>query len=231
MPAVPAADPLDNAVWHALTGPLAPFADGRGSARCFPADVAPFAALPDDPGAADWEALRELVGAGGVTALFRSPLEAPGGWQVVMRMPCTQMVCPVPPGHAPRVAPLDLGRDDRDAMLGLTAATRPGPFVSRTHELGHFLGVRAGGRLIAMAGERLRIRGATEISAVCTDPAHRRRGLAAGLVTALCARIHARGELPFLHVAEDNPGARKVYEGLGFTTRARIDALVLRIAD
>ena len=31
-----------------------------------------------------------------------------------------------------------------------------------------------------------------------------------------------------LHVADDNLGARRVYEALGFTVRARIDALILR---
>jgi GNAT superfamily N-acetyltransferase len=121
-----------------------------------------------------------------------------------------------------------LGADDRDAMLALTAATRPGPFVARTHELGLYLGVRSEGRLIAMAGERLRVDGATEVSAVCTDPAHQRRGLAAALVAELVERIHARGALPFLHVAADKLGALRVYEALGFTQRARIAAIILR---
>jgi predicted GNAT family acetyltransferase len=79
-----------------------------------------------------------------------------------------------------------------------------------------------------MAGERLRVPGAIEISAVCTDPAYQRRGLAAALVARLVGDIVARGERPFLHVADDNHGARRVYEALGFTVRARVDALILR---
>ena len=219
---------LDNAVWHALTGPLAPFAEGTGVARRFAPDVAPFAALPDRPDVEAWQALRALLGPGGTGALFRAALDVPRGWEVVMQMPCWQMTCadPRPAATAPDAAPL--GPGDRDAMLALTAATRPGPFLARTHELGDYVGVRRAGGLIAMAGERLRLQGATEISAVCTDPAHQRRGLAAGLVTLLAGRIRARGELPFLHVATDNHGALRVYEALGFTTRARIDAMVVR---
>lgn len=223
-----APEELDNVVWYALRGPLARFALGNGPARRFAPEVAPFAGLPDEPGADAWSALRELTGPGGVVALFRAAIRLPAGWEVAMRMPCLQLTCPrlasKPGGAGIEV----LGADDRDAMLALTAATRPGPFGARTPEIGLYIGVRSAGRLIAMAGERLRVDGATEISAVCTEPAHQRRGLAAALVTELVGRIQARGELPFLHVAEDNLGALRVYEALGFTQRARIAAIVVR---
>jgi predicted GNAT family acetyltransferase len=155
-------------------------------------------------------------------------LTPPAEWQVVMRWPCWQMVAPSGL-DAPAVEDLEvLGARDGEDMLALTDATRPGPFLRRTHELGHYVGVRAGGRLIAMAGERLRVPGATEISAVCTDPAYQRRGLAAALVRVLAARIQARGETAFLHVATDNVGAIRVYEALGFVRRAAIEAIALR---
>jgi ribosomal protein S18 acetylase RimI-like enzyme len=231
----PLDDLLDNAVWHALTGPLARFAIGASVARRFPDDVAPFGAIPDAADDATWDALRALAGAGGVAVLFRRPLDLPAGWEPVAVMPCAQMTYDhaVTPASATTAAVLDaptleLGADDAPEMLSLVAATRPGPFGTRTHELGRYLGVRDGGRLVAMAGERLRVPGATEISAVCTDPAYQRRGLAAALVTRLVGEIVARGERPFLHVADDNHGARRVYEALGFTVRARIDALILR---
>lgn len=222
---------LDNAVWHALTGPLARFATGAPPALRFRDEVAPFGSLPDAVHAADWDALRTAAGPGGLAVLFRPPLDAPAGWETVARMPCAQMTydLPRPPaGPALEAPPLTLGADDAAEMQALVAATRPGPFGPRTHELGRYVGVRAGGRLVAMAGERLRVRGATEISAVCTDPAYQRRGLAAALVAGLVGEILARGERPFLHVADDNHGARRVYEALGFTVRARIDALILR---
>ncbi|MBY0277892.1 GNAT family N-acetyltransferase [Candidatus Binatia bacterium] len=250
-------EPLDNAVWYALTGPLARFAVGAPPALRFDDELAPFGALPDAPDPAAWDALRTLAGAGGMAVLFRTPVEVPAGWEVLARMPCDQMLyaraeppvltgrpASAPPSELtggpsatpPRpddaadasVAALDLGDDDAAEMQALVAATRPGPFATRTHRLGRYIGVRDRGRLVAMAGERLRVAGATEISAVCTEPAYQRRGLAAALVTRLVADCLARGERAFLHVADDNHGARRVYAALGFRVRARVDALILR---
>ena len=82
--------------------------------------------------------------------------------------------------------------------------------------------------LIAMAGERLRLSGWTEISAVCTDPAHRGRGLATRLVRAVAAGIRERGETPFLHAAADNASAIRPYESSGFTVRRRSTIRLVR---
>jgi predicted GNAT family acetyltransferase len=57
------------------------------------------------------------------------------------------------------------------------------------------------------------------VSAVCTHPEVRGRGLAATLTAQVAHGIIGRGELPFLHVKDDNHGAIRVYERLGFTTR------------
>jgi predicted GNAT family acetyltransferase len=101
-------------------------------------------------------------------------------------------------------------------ILDLVERTKPGPFAKRTIEMGRYLGIRREGRLIAMAGERLRPPGWTEVSAVCTDPDFRGQGLAARLTLAVAAGILERGELPFLHAAATNTNAIRLYEGLGF---------------
>lgn len=44
--------PLDNPVWHALTGPHANVALGRGAARHYPRDIAPFSAIAEPTAAA-----------------------------------------------------------------------------------------------------------------------------------------------------------------------------------
>jgi predicted GNAT family acetyltransferase len=107
-------------------------------------------------------------------------------------------------------------------MLALVERTRPGPFLPRTVELGTYLGIRRDGVLVAMAGERFHPPGHTEISAVCTDDAHRGQGLGGRLVRAVAAGIRARGERPFLHVAGDNTGALRLYESLGFRPRRTV---------
>ncbi len=113
-------------------------------------------------------------------------------------------------------------------MLELVARTRPGPFARRTVELGGYVGIRRAGRLVAMAGERMRPTGWAEISAVATDPDHRRQGLGELLVRAVATGIAARGEVPMLHASADNTGAIRLYEAMGFTVRRRARFLGVR---
>lgn len=222
--------PLDNAAWHALTGPQQDVADRHGSAARYQHDVAPFAALPDDPTPADWDDLRSLVGAGNGAVLFRAEVDAPRGWDAPWRGIGYQMVATEPLRARTRddVAVTLLGNGDVDDMTDLVARTRPGPFLPRTVALGTYLGIREDGKLVAMAGERIRLPGFTEVSAVCVDDAHRGRGYAARLVREIVARIHARDETAFLHVIEDNTPAIGLYEKLGFVTRRTIEATGLR---
>lgn len=122
----------------------------------------------------------------------------------------------------------DLGAADADAMMELTSLTRPGPFLPGTQRLGRFVGIRIDGRLAAMAGERLKPGHWTEVSAVCTHPDFRGRGLAAQLSSLVVERILARGERPFIHAFADNRRAIRLYQALGFTTRCEMSVLGLR---
>jgi predicted GNAT family acetyltransferase len=105
--------------------------------------------------------------------------------------------------------------------------TEPGPFGTRTCELGSYLGVRRNGQLAAMAGERLKLPGYTEISAVCTHPEHTGHGFATRLVAEIAEGIRARGERPFLHVREDNVRATDIYRRLGFVQRLVFHLMVV----
>ncbi|MFC9131527.1 GNAT family N-acetyltransferase [Streptomyces sp. NPDC057099] len=222
----PSTHPLDNAVWAALAGPHARFAERLGRAARYPADVYDFAALADPADPAAWADLRTLVGPGTVVRL-KPVEEVPSGWDVVGGGLGVQLV-----DTALRAQPapeaVRLGPDDVPEILDLVARTRPGPFRKRTVELGTYLGIRHRGRLIAMAGERIRPPGWTEISAVCTDPEHRGRGLGTRLVRAVAAGIRARGDIPFLHASAGNAQAIRLYESIGFTLRRRSPILLVR---
>lgn len=221
---------LDNPVWHALTGPQVQFSEGTGPARRYQTDVATFSALPDEAGPDSWKALAELVGPRGTAVLFRpSTVAIPDGWTVPIRMESLQMVATGPIGE-PDPAFVDLGAADVPEMLALVELTRPGPFAHRTVELGTYLGRRrdADDVLVAMTGERVHPPGYTELSAVCTDPSAREQGLASRLVRAVASGIEARGETPILHVLAENHSAIRVYEALGFATRAAFQTLVVR---
>ncbi|WP_020116747.1 GNAT family N-acetyltransferase [Streptomyces canus] len=225
-PSAPDISVLDNAVWAALTGPHAHLAERVGRAARYPADVYAFAALADPGDPAAWDDLHTLVGPG--TTVRIKPVEhVPDGWEIVGGGVGVQLV-----DTALRAEPapetVRLGPDDVPEILDLVARTRPGPFLKRTMDLGTYLGIRDRGRLIALAGERLRPPGWTEISAVCTDPAHRGRGLATRLVRAVAAGIRERGDTPFLHAASDNTQAIRLYESIGFTLRRRSPILLVR---
>ena len=148
-----------------------------------------------------------------------TPPPLPAGFEVLMASQLDQFVG-IAPGAAPkRDDMIELSAADAPEMVALAELTKPGPFLLRTHELGAFFGVRFDGRLGAMAGERLKLPGFTEISGVCTHPDFRGQGLAAALIGRVAEEIQSRGETPFLHVFSHNAPAIAVYERLGMKKR------------
>jgi ribosomal protein S18 acetylase RimI-like enzyme len=184
--------------------------------------VSPFVALRDAADADAWADLAALVGPGQEVPVAGGSELAPEGWSRGWTIPGVQMV-----GTDRLVGEADeesvvLGADDVPEMLALTDRTRPGPFAPETYLMGSYRGIRRSGRLVAMAGERLRPGAATEVSAVCTDEQVRGQGLASRLVLAVVLGIQARGELPILHAASSNEGAIRLYRSLGFEVRRQV---------
>jgi predicted GNAT family acetyltransferase len=145
----------------------------------------------------------------------------PDGIAVARRINLAQMTAgALTPSKAPTIAFETLTPADAPAMLALATLTRPGPFRSRTRELGPFIGIKHDGELVAMAGRRLRVHGFTELSGVCTHPDHRGKGYAAALSRAVVGEIHASGEAAFLHAFADHEATIAFYRSLGFEVRA-----------
>jgi ribosomal protein S18 acetylase RimI-like enzyme len=225
------AHPLENVIWHALTTRQAHFAEICGEARRFMREVTLLSAFRE-PGDENYASLAQLAGPNGTTALFLDhPYEPRDGWEVIATAPLLQMICEDGVGQPEVEGPLTvtaLGTQDSADMIELTALTKPGPFGKRTHELGNYFGIRKHGKLIAMSGQRLKVPGYTEVSAVCTHPEHTGNGYAAALMLEVMRRIRERGEAPFLHVRGDNTRAIELYERLGFRTRKSGYYAVLR---
>ncbi len=222
---------LDRPIWQALSTRHTQWSEGGGLAKRYPAAVTSLAALRR-PDATAFAALEPLAAAGKAVALFLDEVpQLPAGWAVIASGPLAQMVCVDQASvrrHPVGKDVIAMGEADVNEMVALTALTRPGPFGPRTIELGGYRGVRHNGRLAAMAGERMRVPGFTEISAVCTHPDFRGRGYAAALVAAVAQGILDRGETPFLHTRPENAAAVSVYRKLGFEVRRSFELLVVQ---
>lgn len=242
---------LDNPIWYSLTSEQANFALGTTHARRYPPQVAPFAAVcgardgalenarsniprttihcNDQRSVSD--GLARLMNPGEQVYLAGIAPEFDARWSVLEESRIVQMVWQPPsqipadsPSFRERTEPVisEMTSIDQADMMALTTLVFPGYFRPRTPELGRYIGIRRRGRLAAMAGERMRLTGYQEISAVCTHPDYLGRGYAAHLIQVLIGHIRQRGMIPFLHVGEANTRARALYERLGFVDRCTL---------
>ncbi len=229
---------LDNPAWWALCGPQHDLAAGDGHLKAYLNHILPFAAW-NAPSAT---ALTSGIESHGSAPTDLHPLEQwlppgkpffmighlptlPSNWQMEKELPCLQMLWgpesaegPAPVGL--QVTPLQ--PQDKMTMYDLVQKVQPGYYEPDSYQLGKYFGIWEGDRLVAMAGERMRLKGMSEISAVCTDPDYRNKGYGARLTLGVCTYNVKEGRLPFLHVLETNHRAIHLYESLGFKTRRTI---------
>ena len=208
--------PLDNVIWHTLTGRHAAHASGEGEARRYASGFSPMLGFAD-PERPRLDQLAPYCTPGEHLYCGGWSGAVPAGWRIEAESTMFQMVWQgdMPDADA-ELAVIRLEPEHAPLALELAKLTRPGPFGLRTPELGEYFGCFDGSRLIAMAGERLHAGTFHEISGVCTHPDFQGRGLARRLMTLLIRRQMQRGEIPFLHVMRDNTGAHQLYQRMGF---------------
>ncbi len=213
-----AAHPLDNPVWQALVTEHAGLALTADGAARYPAAIVPFAAIGAPSPRASNQLTSLVDDAESVFVVGVAP-EPPPGWQLEPRKPVLQMVCRTRAADVPGPPVTTMTAAQVTDMLALTDLVFPGFFRPRTLEMGSYIGIYDGPRLAAMAGERMRLDGYQELSAVCTHPDYTGRGYAQRLLAMLCNSAFERGFTPFLHVYADNERAIGVYRKMSFVDR------------
>jgi ribosomal protein S18 acetylase RimI-like enzyme len=220
--------PLDRPIWSALTTRQQALAEGGALARRYPVAITPFADMADIS-AEGFAALGALMSGSEVAVLFTpDPVTPPPDFKILLAETGEQMIGTPEASSLPGVEPITLGADDVADMMALTDLTKPGPFSARAHELGTFLGIKIDGKLVAMAGERMKPANYTEMTAICVHPSHRGRGYGQVLLAEVSRQILAREEIPFLHVFSNNRSAVALYRRQGMENRRRLHVTVLQ---
>jgi predicted GNAT family acetyltransferase len=222
-------DVLVRPVWDALANQQASVAIGGDRARRFAPDIGHLAAARDDA-PESLAALAELVASGTLLLLQADEIVVPPGTVAVTTAQGVQMLASRLVTVAPREDIVRLTDADAPAMLELATLTKPGPFAARTHSLGEFWGIKERGVMVAMAGERMRHTGFTELSGVCTHPSARGRGSSRALCAWVAARIIARGDTPYLQAYATNTPAIELYLSLGFAIHRTMHVATLTTA-
>jgi ribosomal protein S18 acetylase RimI-like enzyme len=209
---------LDNPVWHSLTTQHAGLALTADGAARYPASIVPFAAVGEPTARAANQLTSLIDDAESVFVVGLAP-EPPPGWQLEQKKPVLQMICNQRPPEDAGPPVKTMTSAEAPEMIALTDLVFPGFFRPRTLDMGAYYGIYDGARLAAMAGERMRLDGYQELSAVCTHPSYTGRGYAQRLLALLSNSAFDRGFMPFLHVYADNARAIGVYRKMGFVDR------------
>jgi len=223
-------DPLARPVWSMLRGLQSDISETIGHAVRVDPRYGPFAAATDtsDEAQADLAAIAHNS-PHPIWIVEPEAWPIPKGLKLVRSAPLLQMAA-----HRPQLPDIDaasmveLSDPDVPEMTKLALATEPGPWGERTHTYGQFFGIRDGGKLAAMAGERMRpAPGFAEVSGVCTWPEYRGQGMARRLIARVMSAQIARGDTPFLHSYAGNIGAINLYKSLGFEPTREMVVTVL----
>jgi predicted GNAT family acetyltransferase len=220
---------LENPIWHAMISGNSNFAKGNNGVRYFPSEISPFAGLQAFT-AENFKLLAQILPDSNPRATFTTvEVNPPAPWHVTGRMQILQMVHDkrtVDDATDPEIFRLD--EQYIPEMMALTTLTNPGPFNHGTIDFGNYHGIFKDGKLVSMAGLRLRPYDFTEISAVCTHPDYGGHGYARRLLMHMIRLILTFSQTPILHVKTENRIAIKLYESVGFATNRDLHVLLFK---
>lgn len=211
---------LDNPVWHSLSETHLPFAIDYDNIKFYHPDYCPFGGFNHNDSVAD-AAMKYAALADSFFIVGTKP-GIPDGLTIKNELICLQMVVPGRIEIESNEPITTLTTPHSSALFELVNFVQPGYFREKTSILGEYFGIFKENKLIAVTGERMKMNDFTEVSAVVTHPDHAGKGYAKQLVAHTVNNIFDQGKSPYLHVAETNIGAIRLYEKLGFKTRRKI---------
>lgn len=211
---------LDNPVWNSLCESHEKHALKFGNIKFYDPDYCSFGGFAEVENTTS--ALEEYSNLTNGFFIFGEKPILPNSLKLKNELICLQMIINSKIEVSFQDEIVALNETHLDDLLGLVKIVYPEYFKQKTASLGDYYGIYKNNQLVAVTGERMRMDGFIEVSAVITHPDHTGKGYAKQLVTHVANAIFDKKNTPFLHVSEANFGAVKLYEKLGFRTRRKI---------
>ncbi len=211
---------LDNPVWHSLSESHQNFAVDYKNIKFYHPDYCPFGGFAKNENISMF--LDEYSTMVDNFFVVGEKPELSNQLRVEKELVCLQMVINDKIDSAIKEQVIELTNEHTDTLFQLVDLVQPGYFKKKTALLGKYFGIFKNSELIAVTGERMKMDDFVEVSAVVTHPDHTGQGYAKQLIAHAVNNIFNQNRIPYLHVVENNIGAIKLYEKLGFRTRRKI---------
>jgi len=218
---------LDNPVWHSLSETHKDLSIDYHNIKFYQPAYCPFGGFIDNNNVAsridEYSKLINNLFVVGEKPFFSNKLF------LKKELICVQMVLEKKTEAGIEEDLIKLDNAFSGALSSLVNEVQPGYFKKKTNLMGDYFGIVRDGKLVAVTGERMKMKNFTEVSAVVTHPFYTGKGYARQLVGHTVNKIFDENKIPYLHVAETNLGAIRLYEKLGFTTRRKISFWNLQV--
>ncbi len=211
---------LDNPAWHSLNETHRSFAVGNDEIKFYQPEICPFGGINSKlPDLISF--LKKFPHLKSFFIIGDKPQTSPV-LIIEQELVCLQMVCTAPIDIAFPETIIPIKESHKKQLIDLVNLVQPGYFKAGTFLLGDYYGIYQNDQLVAVTGERMKMYGFTEISAVVTHPDFTGKGFAKQLVAQTANKNFEHDRVPYLHVAETNTSAVRLYQKLGFVIRRKI---------
>ena len=211
---------LDNPVWFSLSETHNGFSINYDHLKCYDPAICPFGGFINATNISKQldeyaQTCAEFFIVGNIPAFNK-------GLVLKKELVCLQMVLDHNIEIKIRENIVKLNSNYEEDLFRLVNLVQPGYFKNKTSLLGDYYGIFINDDLVAVTGERMKMNGFTELSAIVTHPDHTGKGYAKQLIAYVANNIFLQNKIPYLHVAETNLKAIGLYQQSGFSTRRKI---------